>query len=139
MSITQISYKSGYKYQLEKDYAVQVNIVPSRKIKTAYIELDVSNNLVIKKGYAWDGPSEPAIDTRNFMRSSLVHDSLFQLMRNRLLDPNKFRDEADTELVRIYREDGMSCIRAWWVHKSVHYFAEKATNYATRKKILIAP
>jgi hypothetical protein len=38
------------------------------------------------KGYAWNGPSGPTLDTRNFMRGSLVHDALYQLMREGRMD-----------------------------------------------------
>ena len=60
-------------------------------------------------------------------------------MRIGELDADEFRDEADRELVRICREDGMSRVRSWWVHKGVRWFAENATNYEARKKVLTAP
>ena len=75
-----------YKYQLmKKGYTCQVNI---RKIsaKTAFIQLTAKGKLTIKRGYAWDGPSGPTIDTKTFMRGSLVHDALYQLMRLKVLD-----------------------------------------------------
>ena len=73
------------------------------------------------------------------MRGSLVHDALYQLMRNGLLDRDEFRDEADSELIRICREDGMSGLRSWWVNKGVRWFADKATDYEARKAVLTAP
>ena len=76
MPETFISYKSGFKYQLVLDYELEIKISPSSEIVTDYIVLYESRMLVIKKGYAWDGPSGPTIDTKNFMRGSLVHDAL---------------------------------------------------------------
>jgi len=114
-----IRYKDGYKYQLFEDYEVTVQIVPDSDIRSAFIDLDRGGRLVIKKGYAWDGPSGPTIDTLNFMRGSLVHDALYQLMREGGLDADRTRALADDELVRICREDGMWSIRAWWVHTGV--------------------
>ena len=37
--------------------------------------------MIVEKDYAWDGPSGPTIDTSNSMRASLVHDVLYQAMR----------------------------------------------------------
>ncbi|KKK56498.1 hypothetical protein LCGC14_3063940, partial [marine sediment metagenome] len=94
----------------------------------------VGGELIIKAGYCWDGPSGPAIDTRNFMRGSLIHDALYQLMRMELLDQS-MRDAADRTLWRICREDGMWAIRAWWIYKSVHWFAASAADPSHRRAL----
>jgi hypothetical protein len=133
-----IKYKSGYKYQLVEEYQVKVSVIPIDNIKTDYIELDTEGMLIIKKGYAWDGPSGPTWDTPNFMRGSLVHDALYQLLRNEFLE-QKWRYEADEELRRICREDGMSKIRAWWVYKAVRLGGGPAASSYSRKEIHKAP
>jgi hypothetical protein len=74
-----IRYRSGYKYQLVDASSVEVNIRPAAQIDTDYIALTADGLLTVKKSYAWDGPSGPTIDTKNFMRGSLVHDALYQL------------------------------------------------------------
>ncbi len=84
-----------------------------------FVRIERSGVLHISSEYAWDGPSGPAIDTENFMRGSLVHDALYQLMRERVLDHRKDRKRADQLLRTIVREDGMSWIRAWWVYRGV--------------------
>jgi len=83
---TKITYKNGYKYQLYNNYKIKTTIYPKSNITTDFIDLDKNGTLTIKKGYAWDGASGIAIDTCNFMRGSLVHDALYQLMRNDLID-----------------------------------------------------
>ena len=133
-----IKYRSGYKYQLVEEYQVKVSMTPKNNIKTDFIELNTEGMLIIKKGYAWDGPSGPTIDTPNFMRGSLVHDALYQLLRNELLE-QEWRDEADEELRRICREDGMSRIRAWWVYRAVRKWGNVAASPESRKKIHKAP
>lgn len=133
-----IKYRSGYKYQLVEKYAVDISIAPEQNIHTEFIELDVEGKLVIKKGYAWDGPSGPTIDTSNFMRGALVHDALYQLMRNKLVDQT-FRDEADEELKRICLEDGMSRLRAWLVHRGVRLGGGPAASPESLKEIYKAP
>ena len=67
--------------------------------------------LTLKRGYSWDGASGPAIDTKNNMRSSLVHDALCQLIWSGRI-PESRQIDADKEFRRICIEDGMSKIRA---------------------------
>ena len=78
-----IFYSKGYKYQLKREYSLLTRICPDDDIQTLFVTLSKNGFLRIKTGYAWDGASGPAIDTRNFMRGSLVHDALYQLMRER--------------------------------------------------------
>ena len=133
-----IKYRSGYKYQLVEEYQVKVGVTPENNIKTDYIELSTEGMLIIKRGYAWDGPSGPTIDTPNFMRGSLVHDALYQLLRNKHLEP-KWREESDNELAKICREDGMSRIRAWWVHRGVRLGGGPAASPESKKPVHTAP
>jgi hypothetical protein len=135
----QIRYRSGYKYQLVEGYSIKVSVTPQEPINTEYIKLGTDGTLAIKRGYAWDGPSGPTIDTRNFMRGSLVHDALYQLMRDAGLSKDQWRDEADLELKRICLEDGMSRIRAWWVHRGVRLGGDPSASPESRKPIRTAP
>jgi len=113
-------YRSGYKYQLAEDYSLTVDI-HCVAIDTDFAALNSSGRLIIRSGYAWDGPSGPTFDTPTFMRGSLVHDAIYQLIRLGLL-PAESRVMADRELWRICREDGMCSIRAWWVYHGVRLF-----------------
>lgn len=138
-----IKYRSGYKYWLAEEYQVKVSIIPENDVpvdKTikSFIELNTEGVLVIKKGYAWDGPSGPTIDIPSFMRGSLVHDALYQLLRREDIE-QKWRDEADEELRRICREDGMWRIYSNWVHWAVRKFGKRGADPESRKKIHKAP
>lgn len=135
---TLLKYKSGYLYQLAEDFKVKVPI-DGKTISQGFITLTVTGVLTLKKGYAWDGPSGPAIDTKNFMRGSLVHDALYQLMRKKRLGPKKYRGVADSLLRKMCLEDGMSSIRAWWVYKSLEWFGGSAADPENEKEILTAP
>ena len=132
-----IYYRGGYKYQLAKTYRVRVAIRPPAAIRTPFLALSIDGWLTIKKGYAWDGPSGPTIDTKNFMRGSLVHDALFQLMRSRRLS-QEFFGAANDELRFICLADGMSAFRAWYVHRSVQRFGRDAA-FGPEKPTLTAP
>ncbi len=134
-----IAYRKGYKYQLAEAYSVKTQLslgvaVPVGK----FVYLAQDGKLTLAAGYAWDGPSGPTIDTANFMRGSLVHDALYQILRSQRTDTRPWRNIADDELRRICLEDGMSRIRAWYVWWSVRLFASKAVSPSSRKKILRA-
>jgi Protein of unknown function (DUF1353) len=134
-----ISYKKGYKYQLVEEYSTDIPIKPDENIISDYINLSSDGKLVIKKGYAWDGPSGPTWDTLNFMRGSLVHDALYQLMRAEKLDKDKYREPADRLLQKMCKEDGMSSIRAWVVYQGVRLGGELSADPVNIKPIIRAP
>jgi hypothetical protein len=134
-----IFFKKGYKYQLNHDYSASIPFKPASDINSDYIILSNEGGLTIKKGYAWDGPSGPTIDTLNFMRGSLVHDALYQLMREGSLDKGKYRKPADRLLQNMCREDGMSSIRAWWVYQGLRFGGDPAADPSNKKFAVRAP
>ena len=119
-----IKYKTGYQYQLAEDYAIRTGIFPAAEIREDFISMDRDGLLTIKKGYAWDGASGIAIDTADFMRGSLVHDVLYQLMQDGKLS-QAWRKPADELLVQLCREDGMGDVRSWYVLKAVRAFGKQ--------------
>ena len=111
----------GYKYQLTGYFAVNLPMpFDQYTCRTDYLLLS-QGRLVIGEDYAWDGPSGPTIDTRTFLRGSLIHDALYQLIRLGML-PKELRIEADKVLKRACLADGMNRFRAWYVYKSVRMF-----------------
>jgi hypothetical protein len=126
--MSHINYRrlKKYKYQLMRNYKYETGICINHDVKIqGFVALAPTGTLNISKGYAWDGPSGPTIDTKNFMRGSLVHDALYQLMRLKLL-PASLRETADMLLRRICIEDGMCRLRAWYVYWCVRLFASAA-------------
>ena len=101
--------------KLNKYLAAQERDFP---IHNDYVRLDWHGKLSIFCGYAWDGPSGPAIDTKSFMRASLVHDALYQLMREGLL-PQTCRKTADKIMRDVAKADGMSWPRRVWTYWGV--------------------
>lgn len=134
-----IAYKAGYKYQLKENYVDQIEIRSEAHVDTDYLTLTIDGNLTVKKTYAWDGPSGPTIDTLNFMRGSLVHDALYQLMRERYIDGDRYREPADRLLQKICKEDGMSSLRAWWVYLGVRFGGGPSADPANDKPVIRAP
>ena len=132
----QISYKQGYKYQLVADYSLQLDFVPPQAVHSTFLEISTEGLLLIKSGYCWDGASGPAIDSKNFMRASLVHDALYQMLRNQQL-PAALRLQADQQMLSILKHDGMSWPRRWWVYQGVRIFGGQAARQP--KRVLTAP
>lgn len=108
-----------WKYVLAEDYKITLpqSFHFSEGIFAPYYQLE-GHILTIREGYAWDGPSGLSIDTKNFMRGSLIHDCLYQMMNEGQLDKS-YRKIADKLLRRFCREDGMSKFRAWYVYHAV--------------------
>lgn len=134
-----IDYKAGYRYQLVNEYSIVIPITPNAHIERRYITLLSSGRLTINEGYAWDGPSGPAFDTLNFMRASLVHDALYQLMREGELDARHHRLTADKLLRQLCKEDGMSPLRAWWVYQGARFGGGPAASPAEKRVVIRAP
>ena len=133
-----ITYSEGYKYQLEKDYSISVAIQGER-VDSQFITLDEQGTLTIRKGYSWDGPSGPTIDTLDSMRGALVHDALYQSMRDYGLDRVKYKSVADDTFRRCCREDGMLWVRAFYFYWGVKLFGAKSTKPEGDYPIKTAP
>lgn len=118
-----------WKYRLATTYTVKQNRIVSYRasihsVRTCcgksspFIELEPDGTLTIHAGYCWDGPSGPSVDTLTFMRASLVHDALYQLMREEKL-PQSCRLPADELMREMNLEDGMGSFRAWYTYHAV--------------------
>lgn len=144
-----ITYRKGYKYKLAQDY---VHPLPDFFINgEVWHPLFTIKGAIlrVRKGYAWDGASGPAVDTPSFMRGSLVHDVFYQMLRENLLPPVlrlisgdgpvdiDIRKWADKELRSVCREDGMGAIRAWWVYRAVRNFASRSARVG--RPLITAP
>ena len=123
-----------YKYNLRSDVEYETGIKIAHPKNLGLLEIDSQGKLTIRKGYAWDGASGPAIDTRNFMRGSLIHDALYQLMREEVIPRNE-RKKVDKILREVCLSDGMSGFRSWYVYKGVRIFGASSA----RPDLLQAP
>lgn len=135
MGTTCISYREVlYKYRLQSPNERQTALRPEQDLRVPgdWVVLTSSGLLTIKSGYQWDGPSGPTFDTKTFMRGSLVHDGLYQLLREGLLGArdsqawSNNRRLADLELVDICKQDGMNWIRRQWVYGALRWGGRSA-------------
>ena len=134
-----IRYRSGYKYQLAENYQLQTEFFLADDINVEFISLNSNGNLVVKKGYAWDGVSGPVADSEANMRASLVHDVLYQLMREGHLDFEKQRKYADKLFKKICIEDGVPHFLASGYYEVLRLFAESAAKPSSKKVLFSAP
>lgn len=124
---------------MAESYAISISIKAKSDIKTEFIDLDTEGNLIVKKGYAWDGPSGPVKDTKENMRASLVHDALYQLMRNKEINSRTHRKAADQEFKDLCKADGVSNFRASVYYKALRKFGKPAASPENKKKVVRAP
>ncbi len=92
------------------------------EIETEYIKIS-GGWLTVKARYAWDGASFIARDTPDFMRGSLFHDALCELVRKGTIH-KIYRKYADKLLRQHCLEDGMSKFRAWYVYMAVRAYSK---------------
>jgi hypothetical protein len=111
-----------YKYQLIGDHTEHLSNVFCKFISTDWITVN-GDKITIKSGYCWDGAS-CAIDTKDFMVASLVHDALYQLIRLEYVSKDK-RKLADLILNELCLKYGMSKFRASYVYWAVRTFGGK--------------
>lgn len=122
--MSDFAYRRTKPYQLDVRYTQELPIFPDMPIISREISISIDGQLMVASGYQWDGPSGPAFDTPDFMRASLVHDALYQLMREGRL-PMHYRNVADEQLWQIARADGMPWWRAAWCFLGVRLFGEQ--------------
>ncbi len=137
----QITYRKlrKYKYQLKDICEIQTEY-RDKQCTNSFIQLTSAGLLIIQKGYAWDGPSGPTFDTKTFMRASLAHDALYQLIREGQLNNKEDRKKADKVLKDICIEDGMWKFRAGYAYIALRCFgAPSSKPDNTEEKVYKAP
>ena len=115
-----------YKWRLDESYVYQTEIY-HKAGDCGYVMLRTNGQLLIKCGYKWDGASGPTWDTPSCRRGALVHDALYQAMRDGGLSKS-FKNYADRTLERICIEDGMHPARASMWRLAVRHFGRFSLN-----------
>jgi hypothetical protein len=135
-------YKGEYKYITAAVEKYDTGIETGQAYTFSHGALLPSGGLTIEKSYAWDGPSGPTFDTSTLMRGSLVHDCLYQLLRETDFGApethGERRKQADQILYQICIEDGMWKWRAKWILAAVRK-AGNAAAVRRQRKIYEAP
>lgn len=136
--------QAGYRYQVLEPFELRLHLplvllrpaIIAASDGSPWVRLGLRGKLSIRANYSWDGARGPAIDTRNFMRASLVHDALYQLMRAGELDHRYWRAWADRVLRDLVVADGMSSLRATCVYTGVRWFGARHARRADPHPLL---
>lgn len=121
-----IIYRRALRFQLAEECRIQTAVLGFEVNVPRIGKLTKDGMLTVREDKAWDGPSPPAIRTRSFMRGSLAHDVLCQMIRLGYL-PKSCILAAHQTLRDVCIEDDMWRIRAGWV-----YWAKRFMGPATR-------
>lgn len=130
-----LHYKSGYKYQLDQDFIIQLtHLRPLGAIVTKYIRLDCDGLLAVRAGYAWDGCSGPTWDDKTNHVASLAHDALYQLIRMEMLEHKEWK-ASDQEFDIIAAQYKMNKLRRWYYQKGLRLANGSAADPKNKKKV----
>jgi len=138
---SKVVWSGGYKYQLEQDAFFDTPLRPKEVIVTEYSVLLPCGQLILRRGYAWNGPNFPAIHTKRSIIASLPHDGLYQLIELGLLSDSDRRN-CDVVLENLmdepFEDEGLFMsilrrIRASYYYAGVDLFGKK---YAHSKTVI---
>jgi len=155
-----MKYRDGYLYQAAEDEIYQTRYRPIENIEAEFITLFTDGKMILKSGYACDGPSGPPKYLsqilpewlrrkylKKIMRGAFGHDGKYQLIRMELLNESAVahlemdvRKVADIELREDLITDGMNRVRASMVYyKAVRIGGKSLADPENKKKIHEAP
>jgi len=132
-----VHYRAGYRFQLAEPFQCATPITEACA-GSKFVGLAADGTLTIAAGYAWDGASGPIAQGPEIVRGSLVHDALYQLMRECGLSTT-WREAADDLLRVMFVEDGMHPLMAGIAHGAVRAFGERFVNPIHARPVLVAP
>jgi hypothetical protein len=133
----QLYFHDGYRFKTSRPRQYQTPIL-ARCVGNAFVGLAADGVLTIAADYAWDGASGPVPQTRRVMRASVIHDALYQLMREHELAP-AWRKAADQVFRDTCIADGMPRLIAWTYYAAVRAFGARHIDPKTRRPELVAP
>lgn len=122
--------KVQYKYCVEENEVVKTRLRPCKSANIpGYLHLSIDGTLIISYRYAWDGITN-GVNLKCNRTAGLVHDALYQLMREGELDLS-FKTQCDEELRDIMASNGAPQFLANFFFFMVQKFGNA---FATKKK-----
>lgn len=109
----------GARGRLEQDYVYSTSVWGHvvERFKSPYVQLLTGGTLTLRSGYTWDFGTF-AVDDPAMTAASLVHDGLYQLIREGHI-PKKWRKQADKELREALKRGGVGWFRRRYVYMAV--------------------
>lgn len=136
--MSKIKFLKDIKYLLAETVSFQTDFLIYNDVHWRWLDLSITGLLTIRSGYGWDGPSGPVVDRKSNMRASLCHDALYQLMRQRRLPHEDWR-EADKEFAKLLKEDGAWALTIWVDMKGLAIAGGSAAKPKNARKCYSAP
>ena len=125
-------FVDGFRYQVEEDFIIIIeDFRPDTTIINEFFEFYTDGTLLIKRGFAWDGPSGPTIDTKNGHVAAIVHDVFYRCIRKGYL-PLSIKPISDKIFYKLLRKKGMFVLRAYLWYLGVKLFGMKACTTPSR-------
>ncbi len=144
-----IKYQAGYKYRLVEAYSVHLGIptVTGKPVITRWMTY-IDGLMTLLPGYAWDGASGPARDTKSILRASAEHDGGYQLIRLGYISP-EYKQSFDFLFRETYRIDvarsaswwrrAIGSVRKDWLYLGVDWFGGPSIEPSAERPVLTAP
>ena len=116
-----MKYKRNWKYEVN-EYIWETCTLGITKdyLHQSGLFIVTSIGVGVSPGYHWDGPSGPTIDTADSMLGSLIHDVLYQTLRE-AGDIGLKRKVADKLFLTLLKREGM-----WWLKRNAWYLGVRA-------------
>lgn len=115
----------SHKYKTLDEECFYIPEFAGMSITLPFVRL-VDGKIYFNAYYTYDGPSGPTKDDDTNKIPALVHDGLYQMMREGVLD-RKYRKLADQVMRRMCLEHGMKPFRAWYYYVGLRLFGKKHT------------
>jgi len=112
-----------YKYKLVRLFTwTNHDLLSNIEVTSPYIRIR-KGKMTLKAGYAWDGVTAYH-DRPSLMRGSLIHDAMYQLLREGLLPPSS-RKLADIIYRKVIVADGTSNLLSWVMYTVLRFMGGK--------------
>jgi hypothetical protein len=119
-------YHRKYRYKTLSEYKDYFAALSGVSFVHRYVSC-TNGILKIEENYAWDGATGVIFDSYYLMKASLIHDALYQMMREGLLDRKKYRKVADKIFYSVMKDSKVNPIRRRLLYIGVRLFGKKYT------------
>lgn len=110
-----IKYIRGRRrHTLKEVYTINTGL-ETKGFQSEKITLHTNGLLTLAQGFEWNGATG-IVDAKCFMRGSAVHDALYELIKQGVLNKSH-RKQCDKLMRRIFHEDGTP-----WILSQLAYF-----------------
>ena len=119
-----------WRYTLNRSFTLYHSSLVGLEFNIPYVQVFPVGRLVVKEGYSWDGATL-TLNTHDLIVPSLVHDALYQCLREGL--DQSYKAVADKIFYQLLLENKVNKILSWIMYKAVVHFAPKSSYFPKGK------